>query len=295
MSAEIVGGEEVHDGIESQESAEAGQPDVSEIPEDYRPYIDKDKFEKNKDTYKKAWELGHKPKELWVADGKDEDDWFPPSVFIKQRDEIERNHKMAREVSDAKMAAEALIATIEQDKQAAIAIAIADREVQLKKAIQDGDAQTASNLTREIDAQKAAIQAPSQVTAKAESILNSVKKQNPLLDKDSPSFDSDALEMFEAVARAKGERIIAANNGQRLSESQFQKILGEASAMVKSKISAPAKVIQKAPIVSSATVKKSQPTAKLTQKDRDMIDHLSNLPNGKAIAERYKQNRLNNA
>ena len=276
------------------ESPEVPELDVSEIPEDYRPYIDPEKFDKNKDTYKKAWELGHKPKELWIAAGKDEDDWFPPGVFIKQREEIHRNHQMAREVSESKKATEALVATFEQEKQAAIARAIAEHESQLAIAIESGDARAAVQLTREIDAKKAMSQAQSDVTATAESILSAVKKQNPLIDKDSPSFDSDAYEMFEAVARAKGDRVIAAKNGQKLNESEFQKILSEASAMVKSKVT-PAKPIPKAPSVSTPATKKPATVQKLTQKDRDMIDHLSRLPGGAAMAERYKKNLSNNA
>ena len=229
--------------------------DLSAVPEKHRSYVDIDKYQADED-YKRAIEHGWKPREAFEAEGLDDADWTGYRQFNRRYDD-RQSIKAIKEGQDA------LMRTMEAQKQEAaaraVAQALAEREAQLQIAINDGDAATAAKLSQEIVETKSAAPKPAAPTEEPIAV-EYARRRNGFINPASPDFDESINKEFEAICLAEAQRQYA-RKGSQLDNFEIKLIVDEALDMVQSKVKKPAPA-KAAPAVSKPAGK-AQPQGDL--------------------------------
>lgn len=267
---------------------EAPEIDLSAVPEKVRGHVDTERYTSDSD-YKQAIEHGWKPKEVFLAEGGDEADWTGYKVFNKRHRDWELRKEQQNEIKEMKRNTDAILRTFEEEKQRAIQQALADRQAQLKAAIDDGDAARAVEIQREIDRTEAQQQPTTPVLEPL--AIRDIRRKNAFLNESSGEYDKALSDEFIGIARQKAEAYYNAY-GRKLSDYEIKVIAEEALDMVKDRAKPavqPAKQPAKAPAAAKPanTASASDPRKKMSADQKKFYDRMLTLPNGKAIAENY--------
>jgi len=197
--------------------------DLSAIPETHREYVDTEKYQADED-YKQAIEHGWKPLELHQADGGDPADYTGYRQFNRRYQDRQELKGFKSELSEIKTATSALVDTFEEQKQQAIQEAIAQKEAQVKQAVEDGETDLALSLTNEISDMKAQPATPQQA-GEPQEVLQ-FRAKNPVLDANSPKFNATVNAALEAMVNQKANALVA-QVGRELSTVEINSILND--------------------------------------------------------------------
>lgn len=261
--------------------------DLSPVPEKVREHVDKEKFVKDED-YKRAITHGWKPKDVFVSEGGDEADWTGYKVFNRRYDDLQFRKEQERTIKEIKHSQDALLKTIEQEKQAAYERGIREREEALKVAIADGDAAKAVELQKEILESRTQVKKPESIPEPLPVV--DFRRKNPVFNPGSAEFSPEVNAEFEAICMHEAKRYFDAY-GRQLSDYEIKVIVDGAYDMVKDKVKKPSQP-QKAPSVNKASSSgkaETDPMKRMSSMQKDMYNRILDV-NGKDAAERYLKN-----
>jgi hypothetical protein len=265
--------------------------DLSAVPERVREHVDKERYQSDED-YKRAVTHGWKPREVFIEDGGDEASWTGYKVFNRRYDDIQDQKETRKTLEEMKKSQEALLRTMQQEKDNAVRAALQQREEDLKAAIADGDAARAADLQREIIEQRTQAQAAQQQPVLEPLPIRDLRRKNEFLNPESSSFDQELSNEFIGIARQKAEMYFN-QYGRKLSDYEIKVIAEEALDMVKDRAKKPAATpAPKAPAASKPATNgaaSTDPMKKLNKIQREMYNKMLEV-NGKDAAERYIKN-----
>ena len=261
--------------------------DLSSVPETIREHVDTAKYSSDPD-YKRAIEHGWKPKEVYMAEGGDEDYWTGPKGFNARYDDRQEKKALKQQISEVAKNTDVLLKTFSEEKQAAVQRALSDREAQLKLAIQDNDAARAVELQREIISMNQ-VQQPIQPPAVEPVSVLALRKANGFINPASPDFNAEVNAEFERIAK---EKVIQYRKiyDRPLAHDEMKYLVEEAFDMVKNRtpVKPAPKPVQTPPAVSKPATSEKTAAPKLTAIQRQMYNAL--LSSNAGAAERYLKN-----
>jgi hypothetical protein len=279
--------------IDTQEVQTEEKPDLSHIPEHAREYVELDKYEADSD-YKRAVDHKWKPYDKYVADGGDPALWTGYKKFNKSYDDEIFRRELRDKLKESEKSQKAILETFEEQKRQAVAQALAEREAQLKVAIEDGNAAEAVRLQREIMEGQSKIQ-PKQTVAEEPLPVIDMRRKNPALNPQSTDFNPEANAEFERICMERAQKYSSVY-GRALSDLEVKIILDEALDMVKDKIQKPqaAKQPAKAPSAAKPAENKSANSMpRLSPDQKKMYEKMLTMKGGQQIAENYIKNLQN--
>ncbi len=153
---------------------------------------------------------GHITYEDWVSQGKDPDMWKGKKAFDAEYDRIQENKSLKSDVKDMKAAIDALTATFEDERERAVKEAYdkAEKDWQSKliEATEVGDTEKVAELANNRPVQQNVQQSESPKRSEPEFIVG-FRKENPVLDPNSPSYDAGFDSAVSAAVDAQFERM----------------------------------------------------------------------------------------
>lgn len=269
--------------VEVQEEAPQ-EKDLSHIPEHAREYVEPEKYESDPD-YKRAVDHKWKPYDKYVADGGDPALWTGYKKFNKSYDDEVYRRELREQLKETQRSQKAILETFEEQKRQAVERALAEREAQLKVAIEDGNAAEAVRLQREIMENKAALPAAAPVDEPV--IVKSFRRKVDVLNPGSENYNPEVNAEFEQICTNMAKKYYE-TYGRQLSDLEVKGILDEAYEMVKDKIpqkkpSTPAK----APASAKPANTPERGAPKLTADQKRAYEKFLSMKGGEQIAANY--------
>lgn len=268
--------------MDNTETAEVKTPevDLSAVPENHREYVDTKKYVEDAD-YKRAIDHGYKPKEVYLAEGGDEDLYMTAKMFNKRYDDRQKEKKNKSEIAELRRSMEAMANSFNEQKEFEIRKAVAELEAKQKEAKANGDIDLALSLDKEISQTK-------QNTPQRKGVeplpVRSVRLENDVVNPDSEDYDPEIDKRWNEIMAREAKDFVE-STGRQLFLPEIRTIAEEALKM----ITKPKRETPKPPVSQKPAANKTPNKPKMSASQQDAYNMILQKA-GKAAAERFKTN-----
>jgi len=253
--------EEAAEALESEDLQQEEQPpshNYDGIKEEFHEHIDLELFGQD-EKYRQALEEGWDPTKDTTNPN-----YSNYGAFLRNRDAFSKDKERSSQLEDMNKNINVLLQTVEEEKQQAVSAAIAELEAKRDVAIEDMDAKAASDLTAEIERQKASTVKAS-VPQQEHSVFRNFRIENPSFNRESDSYNEAATLALEAMVN---NQIVEATGGKDvlLPDSVLNLIVNNAHEKVSASLSQTKK-------------KRSPPKISTPAKEKVQVNYVSRLSN----------------
>jgi len=281
----------VDDVVEDIQTEQTVDVDLSSVPEKHRDYVDVEKYSSDAD-YKRAIDHGYMPEKLFEESGKDKEFFTGYKAWVKNFDKRQEEKATKAALAELRKGQEALISTFAQQKEQAVREAIAQKEAELKLAIQDNDAMRALEINNELTQAKAA-QATTKKAPALSPVIRDFIEDHPALNETSPDFNPQFAQKFWAETTQEADEFMRSQGGRNLTHPEIEYYLNRGMKRMSKEL--PQKTVVKAPVVAkpATTAKVTELKNKLTAEAQTTYNRLlSAKGGGKEAADAFAKEVL---
>lgn len=270
------------------ETTDIPDVDLSSVPEKHREFVDKKLYSEDVE-YKRAFDHGYKPKELFESEGGDADLYMSPKKFNKTYDDRQEKKQLKAKVDAVEKNTEAVMQALSKQNEIAVQQAIRDTELRLKQAKEDGDVDTAIALGNELANQKSQVAAPNNIDAPLPVRL--LKQENSVINPSHEDYDKILDDVWHETMMREATLMRKLKGGEPLTLPEIKTIAEDSLKMAKMQSrTTTQKPVQKAPVTQKPTQRtvETDPLKKLTPLQKQTYEKIKgNSRFGKEAAERY--------